>query len=232
MGAVSPFKHVSLLPMSAAAAAVVILLGTMMGQAGHDEGSAALIDSNPMAGMNMPGMDGGGAAASAPAAGMDMSGKDAGMDMSGKSAGMDMSGKDAGMDMTGKSAGMDMTGKDAGMDMSAAGMNMSAKDHAAMAKAPMAMKPGMAAQMAGGVHADCASATTCSVIFAKGASGSASLLGFKTRLAGLSAKSARLTVGGHEVVLQGRKAVRYHGLTFKVTRISAKEVWISVVKTG
>jgi len=222
----------SMLPLSAATAAVVILLGTVMGQAGHDEGNEALVGTNPMAGMNMPGMDMGGKDA-----GMDMSGKDAGMDMAGKDAGMDMGGKDAGMDMGGKDAGMDMGGKDAGMDMAGkdAGMDMAGKDAGmkmAGKGAAMAMTPGMAAQMPGGVHTACKGTASCSVVFAKGASGTASLLGFKTRLLALSAKSASLTVGGHRVVLHGQKAMRYHGLTLKITRINAKEVWIRVAKAA
>jgi len=226
----SQLKHVSVLPLSAATAAVVILLGTAMGQAGHDEGNEALIATNPMAGMKMPGMDMAGKDA-----GMDMAGKDAGMNMAGKDAGMDMAGKDAGMDMAGKDAGMDMAGKDAGMDMAGkdAGMNMAGKNAGMkMSGAAMAMTPGMAAQMPGGVHTACEGTTSCRVIFAKGASGTASVLGFKTRLTALSAKSASLSVGGHRVVLHGQKAVRYHGLTLKITRMSAKEVWIRVVKTA
>jgi len=216
--ALSSLRSVSVLPLGSAVVGLGLLFGTMIGQAGHDEGNAAL---SAMDGMNMPGMDhGGGAAPGGAMPGMDMSGKDAGMDMSGKDAGMDMSGKDAGMDMSGKDAGMDMSGKDAGMDMSGS---------AAAAK-PMVMKPGMAAGMPGGVHSTCTGSTSCSAIFAKGASGTASLLGQRTRLSALSANTAILTVGGHKVVLHRQKAVRYHGLTLKITRLTAGEVWIRVVK--
>ena len=228
MGSLPTMKNVALLPMGATAAAVVILLGTMVGQAGHDEGNEALVGTNPMAGMNMPGMDhGGGAAAGPDMAGMDMSGKDAGMDMTGKDAGMDMSQASGQSTMPGMSPA-----EHAAMSDGTAPSTTKAgatKAGATKSAAPMSMRAGMAAQMPGGVHATCAAAS-CTVIFAKGASGSASLLGAKTRLIALSPTSTRLRVGGHEIVLRGRKAVRYDGLTFKITRISGKEVWVHVAR--
>jgi hypothetical protein len=134
----------------------------------------------------------------------------------------------------------------AGMDHSKmAGMAHSPTDQAAMAAMPgmagspaasattMDMAaPGMAASMPGGFHASCASAATCTVMFARNASGVASVLGVHTRLKTLTTSSVRLVVDGRPVVLHRGTSVRSHGLTLKLAHLDAKTVSITFRKAA
>jgi hypothetical protein len=129
----------------------------------------------------------------------------------------------AGMDHSGGGgmAGMDHSGM-AGMDHS----GMAGGDQGAVepATTPMDMSaPGMAAQMPGGVHAECQE-TACTVVFAKGATGAATVLGGKLLLEELTAKEARLLLDGKRLVLRAGKKVQLGAITFTITRIDAQEV--------
>lgn len=149
----------------------------------------------------------------------------------------------AGSAAAGPMAGMDHSGM-GGMDHS----SMSGVDHSQMGgtdhsptpqrnstAAPTGghtemdmSQPGMAATMPQGFHATCASEATCTVVFAQGASGLASLLGVKARLQKLTRSSVRVLVGKKPLVLRAGKAVKYRDLTWKVVRMDAAEVSIKV----
>ena len=143
----------------------------------------------------------------------------------------------------------------AGMDHSAmAGMNhsMPGMDHSAMpgmgsappaATAPGAAPgaaptaamdmsaPGMAASMPGGLHSSCAAAT-CTVVFARGATGTASVLGAHARLHRLTPSTVALQVDGKPIVLRPGREVRSHGLTIKLVRADTKEASVKFHKAA
>ncbi len=142
-----------------------------------------------------------------------------------------------GMDMGTASAGSEATSAGGAAAASSDLDHMDHMEHADMSAAapgrPAAMdmsKPGMAAQMKGGFHSLCTTTRACMVVFDKDASGTASVLGVKTTLTGLTATKASLRVSGRAVVLHKGKAVEVRGLTLKIIRIDAAEVAIRVTK--
>jgi uncharacterized protein involved in copper resistance len=124
-----------------------------------------------------------------------------------------------------------------GMDHSAPGMDsspMPGMGAPPAADAPMddmdMSAPGMAASMPGGFHADCATRTTCTVRFAKGATGTAAVLGVKARLHSLTSSTARLLIDGSPLVVHRGKAVRHHRLTVSASRGGPTETTITFRK--
>lgn len=123
-----------------------------------------------------------------------------------------------------------------GMDHSAMpGMDAAAPAAAAPGAAPMAAMdmsaPGMAASMPGGFHSSCASAT-CTVVFARGATGVASVLGVHARLHKLTPSAVALQVDGKPVVLRPVRQVRSHGLTITLVSADTKQASVKFRKAA
>jgi len=175
-------SKVAVLPLGAGIAGVVVVLGTIVGQAGHAAGAA---DPNPMAGMNMSG--GSMSGTSMPQMAMPGDSKTAPTTTAAKTGDAAPAAGMAGMDMSDpKMAGMDMTKPGA---------------------APMDMSdPKMAAAMPGGLHTTC-KADACTVVFADTATGIAKVLGTTAHLEHAAGKTMTLTVGGHKLTLTRGKAL-------------------------
>lgn len=204
----SSFRSIGFAPLSCAILGAVLTLGTVVGQ--EDSAPADSAAAGPMAGMDHSGMGG-----------MDHSAM-SGMDHS-QMDGMDHSSPTQGKPAT-TSTGAE---SEHGMSTDMPGSAATAGGHAEMDMS----QPGMAATMPQGFHASCATKATCTVVFAQGASGVASLLGVKARLQKLTGSSARVLVGKKPLVLRAGKAVNYRGLTWKVVRMDTAEVSIKVQRT-
>lgn len=199
----SSFRSIGFAPLSCAILGGVLTLGTVVGQ--HDSAPADSASSGPMAGMDHSAMGG-----------MDHSSM-AGMDHS-QMEGMDHSSTPA------SNSAVPGPASSSGMKSETGGSPAATEQHVEMDMS----QPGMATTMPHGFHASCATKATCTVVFARDASGVASLLGVKARLQKLTASSARVLVGNKSIALRPGKVVKHRGLTWKVVRIDATEVAIKV----
>ncbi|HEX3611195.1 MAG TPA: hypothetical protein VHU88_05865 [Sporichthyaceae bacterium] len=193
---------VGVMPFLAGVTGVVIMFGTVIGQSGNTNSA----DDNSMSGMDMgpgsssmssmPGMSGGGSSGGS----------------SGSSSSM------PGMNMPG------MTMKGSGPAAPSTGGTMKMPDGSTMASSAMPMNmsdPNMAASMPGGLHTSC-SGSTCTVLFAGTATGTAKVLGSTAKLDKASAKQLVLTVGGKKLTLTPGKSVRAGKLQVELTKVDGK----------
>jgi hypothetical protein len=81
--------------------------------------------------------------------------------------------------------------------------------------------PKMAASMPGGLHTSC-SGSTCTVLFASTATGTAEVLGSIAKLDKASAKQLVLAVGGKKLTLTPGKSVRAGKLQVELTKVEGK----------
>jgi len=138
----------------------------------------------------------------------------------GPMAGMDHSAM-AGMDHS-KMAGMTHVATP-GMDPAMPGMDHPAPGTGATAPAMNMSAPGMAAAMPGGFHATCTGRSVCTVLFSRGATGTASVLGARARLQKLTPSAVRVLVNDKPVVLRPGKPARAHGLSISLVTADSKE---------
>jgi hypothetical protein len=142
----------------------------------------------------------------------------------------------SGMDMgPGSSSMSSMPGMSPSTNSPAApstGGTMKMPDGSTMASSAMPMNmsdPKMAASMPGGLHTTC-SGSTCTVLFASTATGTAKVLGSTAKLDKASAKQLVLTVGGQKLTLTPGKAVRADKLQVELTKVDGKTYTVKFSK--
>lgn len=200
---------VGVMPFLAGVTGVVIMLGTVIGQSGNTNSA----DDNSMSGMDMgPGSSSMSSMSSMPG----MSGGGSSGGSSGSSSSM------PGM--------MSMNGS--GPAAPSSGGTMKMPDGSTMASSAMPMNmadPNMAASMPGGLHTSC-SGSTCTVLFASTATGTAKVLGSTAKLDKASAKQLVLAVGGKKLTLTPGKSVRAGKLQVELTKVEGKTYTVKFSK--
>lgn len=203
----SEFRSIGFAPLTCALLGGVLTLGTVVGQHKSAPDEPA---TNPMAGMDHSKMAG---MVHAAAPGMDPN-------MPGMTheatSGMDP-------DMPGMTSSGPASAAADAPAMAAPARPAPARDMSA---------PGMAAAMPGGFHSSCASRSTCTVLFARDASGVASVLGVHARLQKFTPTVVHVLVDDKPLLLRPGKTVHAHGLSIRLMKVDAKEASVRFRKAG
>jgi hypothetical protein len=112
------------------------------------------------------------------------------------------------------------------------GGSMKMPDGSTMASSAMPMNmadPKMAAAMPGGLHTSC-SGSTCTVLFADTATGTADVLGTTAKLDKASAKQLVLTVGKKKLTLRQGKPVTDGKLKIELMKVAGKTYTVTFTK--